>query len=273
MNNIIAIKTNCYKGFNLDQTIAGIKNAGFKYVEISASPNNSSGISRFAPFNELCDMKDKFISNGLIPIALGGHTNIMDEDLTAGFIHNLKLCKFFDCKYFVTSVGDQHTKEEIATDEIVVEHINKFIPYLEEYDINLVIELHGNHCTAKMLNNIVRTCNSERIRINYDTGNAIYNGGLNNDEILKDLESNIDLVNYFHIKDKLGEKNEWNFPALGQGYAPLNKVFSIIKKHNKNSLICAEIEFTASGPKTVEEVDQAVLDSANYLKQQDFELK
>lgn len=273
MNNIIAIKTNCYRGYSLDQTISGIKKAGFKYVEISATPNNSSGISRFAPFNELCDIKEKFKQNDLIPIALGGHTNIMDEDLLSDFIHNIKLTKFFGCKYIVTSVGDPHTKEEgFVSDEVVVEHINRFIPYLEEYDIDLVIELHGNHCTGKMLNNVVRLADSKRIRINYDTGNAIYYGNFNNYELLEDIEEHIDLINYFHIKDKLGEKNEWNFPALGKGYVPLGDVFNIVKKHNNNSLICAEIEFTADGPKDVEEIDKAVLDSANYLIEKGFAL-
>ena len=271
MNNIVAIKTNCYKGYDLDQTIEGIKKAGFKYVELSATPYNSSGISRFVAFNELCDIKEKLKANGLIPISLGGHTNIMDEDLVNDFIHNIKLAKFFGCKYIVTSIGDPHSKEEgIVSDEVVIEHINRFIPYLDEYDINLVIELHGNHCTGKILNNIVRFCKSNRIKINYDTANAIFYAGFNNEELLKDIEDHIDLIDYFHIKDKLGEKNEWNFPAVGKGYVPFDDIFNILNKHNNNSLLCAEIEFTKEGPKDIEEINQAVLDSANYLKEKGF---
>lgn len=273
MNNSVAIKTNCYKGYDLDKTIAGIKQAGFRYVELSATPNNSSGISRFVPFNTLCDIKEKLNNNGLIPISLGGHTNIMDEDLVDDFIHNIKLARFFGCKYIVTSVGDPHTKEEgMVADEVVVEHINRFIPYLEEYDITLVIELHGNHCTGKILNNIVRSCNSNRIKINYDTANAIFYANFSNEELLNDIEQHIDLINYFHIKDKLGEKNEWNFPALGKGYVPFKEIFNILNKHNNNSLLCAEIEFTKDGPKDIEEINQAVLDSAKYLKENGFEL-
>lgn len=271
MNNIVAIKTNCYKGYDLDQTVEGIKKTGFKYVELSATPNNSSGISRFVAFNELCDIKEKLKANGLIPISLGGHTNIMDEDLVNDFIHNIKLAKFFGCKYIVTSVGDPHSKEEgIVSDEVVIEHINRFIPYLDEYDINLVIELHGNHCTGKILNNIIRSCKSNRIKINYDTANAIFYAGFNNEELLKDIEDHIDLIDYFHIKDKLGEKNEWNFPAVGKGYVPFDDIFNILNKHNNNSLLCAEIEFTKEGPKDIVEINQAVLDSANYLKEKGF---
>ena len=160
----------------------------------------------------------------------------------------------------------------MVADEVVVEHINRFIPYLEEYDITLVIELHGNHCTGKILNNIVRLCNSNRIKINYDTANAIFYANFSNEELLNDIEQHIDLINYFHIKDKLGEKNEWNFPALGKGYVPFKEIFNILNKHNNNSLLCAEIEFTKDGPKDIEEINQAVLDSAKYLKENGFEL-
>lgn len=267
MNNLICIKTNCYKGFGLDEMLEGIKKAGFKYLELSATPGNSSGISRFEPFNKLCEIREKIKNKGLIPLSLGGHVNIMDENNLEDFVNNIRLAKFFGCKYIVTSVGDAHKhEEEIVQNEVVAENLKTFIPYLEEYDINLVIELHGKHCNGTILSDICKLTNSKRVSINYDTGNAIFYGLFNNDELIKDIEDHIDFISYMHVKDKLGEKQEWNFPALGKGYVPLKEIFDVLDKHHNESVLSVEIEFTPSGVKDIDEVNQALIDSIDYLK-------
>ena len=268
MENLIAIKTNCYKGFDLERSLQGIKKAGFKYLELSASPGNSSEISRFAPFDKLCELRALIKKYDLIPIGLGGHTNIMDEDLTIGFIDNIRLCNFFGCKYFVCSVGGDKDYD----DQTVIDKLNYFMPYLEEYDVNIVIELHGKFATGEKLEKIVKGVNSKRVTINYDTANIMYYSGVGTDFILKDLENSVDLAGYFHIKDKLGERNEWNFPALGKGYIPLEEIFKIIDKHQNKSFMTVEIEFTPEGVKNAQEVDEAVLESAKYLKEHGFSL-
>jgi len=273
MKNIIALKTNCFKGYSLDEMIIGIKEAGYKYLELSATPNNSSGISRFQDFSKLCEIKEKLYNNQLIPISLGGHTNIMDEELKNDFINNIKLAHFFNCKYIVTSVGDPHIKEEeIVKDEIVANNIKFFIPYLDKYDINLVIELHGNHYSAEIVSKILNLVNNQRIKINYDTGNAVFYGLFSNEELLNDFSNHIDEIGYMHLKDKLGKKNEWNFPALGDGYIPFKDIFKTLKENNNYSPLSVEIEFTKEGPKNIEEINTAIKKSAIFLKENGFSL-
>ena len=37
MNRIIAVNSNCYHGFTIEEAIEGIAAAGFKYIELTAT--------------------------------------------------------------------------------------------------------------------------------------------------------------------------------------------------------------------------------------------
>ena len=55
---------------------------------------------------------------------------------------------------------------------MVAEHIRGFLPYLEKYDMILVLEVHGDHGTGAILKEIVNLVGSDRVQINYDTANG-----------------------------------------------------------------------------------------------------
>ena len=266
IDNKICVKINCYKGFSYDETLNGIKNAGFHYLELSTSKGNSLGLSQDMPFNELWKIKEDINSRGLTPFAIGGNSYIMDDD-TSKIVSNIYLARFFGCKYVDTTVFNARNDGEAQTsDEEVINHIKFYIPYLEKYDLTLVIELHGKYASGEALANIIKQVNNSHVRINYDTGNALYCAGLEVDEMLEDLKKNVNDVSFFHLKDKLEAKNVWNFPAIGNGYIPFKDVFTILKENNNYSPLIVEIEFTAKGVSSVKEVDEALIDSANYLK-------
>ena len=48
------------------------------------------------------------------------------------------------------------------------------------------------------------------------------------------------------------------------------EVFALLEKAGNDSPFSIEIEFTAAGPKDLAEINQAVMDSAAYLKAQGF---
>ncbi|MEG0839188.1 MAG: sugar phosphate isomerase/epimerase family protein [Hydrogenoanaerobacterium sp.] len=273
-DNQIIVNTNSYHGYSIEDAIKGISDAGFKYVELTATENWTEHIFRDQKFSRLCDVKDMLHDAGLTAIAMSGHTNLMDDARAADFIYNIKLAAFFDCQYIVSSIGEAHIEDHaVASNEVVAEKIKKFLPYLEQYNMMLVLEVHGDHNSAAILKEICDLTGSERVKINYDTANAIYWGGMNNEELLKDFEENIDSIQYIHIKDKLGAKNEWNFPALGKGYVPFEKIFEILKDKNKNCPLSIEIEFTSDGAENLEAVNKAIEESANYLKMKKFDVK
>ena len=135
--------------------------------------------------------------------------------------------------------------------------------------MTLVLETHGEHGTAARLRAITDMIGSKRVRICYDTANAIFYGDVEGTE---DLEGAIDSIGYLHIKDKAGDRHEWDFPALGEGYVDFPAIFSVLSSHANPSPLSVEIEFTKSGPGNREEVDKAVMTSADYLRKAGFEL-
>jgi sugar phosphate isomerase/epimerase len=150
---------------------------------------------------------------------------------------------------------------------VVAEHIKGFLPYLEKYDMILVLEVHGDHGTGMILKEIANLVGSNRVLVNYDTANAIFYGDV---DVVKDFGDCLDKVGYVHLKEKAAGRQEWDFPALGKGYVPFPEVFDLLEKAGNASPFSIEIEFTAAGPKDLAEINQAVADSAAYLKAQGF---
>ena len=60
------------------------------------------------------------------------------------------------------------------------------------------------------------------------------------------------------------------FPALGKGYVPFPELFAMMDAADNMSPYSIEIEFTQAGPKDLAEINQAVKDSADYLRAQGF---
>ena len=267
--NIVSVKINCYKGFDYNQTFSGIKNSGFKYVELSVSKGNSANLSYDLNNEELNSIKNDLSDRGIIPICIGGNSFLMDND-TSKILKNIELAKLFNCKYVDTTIFNARSDKGILkSDKEIADRIKFFVPYLEKNDLDLVIELHGEYATGAKLSKILDLVNSNHVHINYDTGNALYWGKLSPNEMLNDLNNCIDKISYMHIKDKLGEYDDWNFPAIGKGYVPFDEIFKLL---NDSITLCVEIEFTQNGISDIKEVDDALLFSSNYLKSKGFVL-
>ncbi|SDH47963.1 sugar phosphate isomerase/epimerase family protein [Halanaerobium congolense] len=265
MKKIIAINSNTYHGFSLAEAVAGIKKAGFEYIELTATKGWTEHVFPTMSFRELYRIKDQLEEAGLTPISLSGHTNLMDDQRLNDFIANIRLAAFFESKYIISSIGEAHLENQAeAADEQVAQNIKNLIPYLEEYDLILGLENHGKHATGKHLKEIVELIDSKRVVVNYDTANAIFYGDV---DLANDLKTAVDQIGHIHLKDKAGAQDEWNFPAVGQGELNFKEIFEILAANNNEAPLSIEIEFTEAGPADLEEVNQAVQDSYKYLKE------
>ncbi|TDO85921.1 sugar phosphate isomerase/epimerase [Halanaerobium saccharolyticum] len=272
MKRIIAVNSNTYHDFSLAEAIKGIKAAGFNYIELTATKGWTEHVFPTMSLNELYEIEDRLIEAELIPISLSGHTNLMDNDRLDDFIANIRLAHFFGCKYIISSIGEAHLEDKAeASDQKVAANIKNLIPYLEDYNLILGLENHGKHGTGKRLIEIVDLIDSERVVINYDTANAIFYGGKDLD-LAADLKTAVEKVGHLHLKDKAGAQTEWNFPALGKGNINFKPLFEILEKNDNNSPFSIEIEFEEEGPSDLEEVNQAVKDSYDFLKEAGFKI-
>lgn len=270
MERIIGVNTNCYHGYSLEEALQGIHDAGFRYVELTATKGWTEHVFPDQSFAQLCAARDKMQALGLTPFALSGHTNLMDKSRLGDFALNIQLAAFFGCTYIVTSIGEAHLEDkETAGSDGVAANIRTLLPLLEKHGLMLVLELHGDHATGAVMTEIVRLVGSPRVAINYDTANAIFYGGV---DPVQDVGTCMADVAFMHVKDKAGAQREWNFPALGQGAVDLPGVFGKLAAAGNNCPLSVEIEFTEKGPADLAEVDRAVKDSAEYLRAQGFTL-
>ena len=264
MKRIVAVNSNSYHGFSLEEAIKGISEAGFRYIELTATKGWTEHVFPTMSFSELLDVKESLKKAGLSPIAMSGHTNLMDKERIGDFIKNIHLAAFFDCTYIVSSIGEAHLKDNaVTTNETAAEHIRGLIPLLESLDLTLVLENHGEHATGMIIKEIVEMVNSPRVLINFDTANGIHYAGVNP---LDDMPGCMEKIGFVHLKDKIGGMQEWNFPALGKGEVDIAGVLSLLDEAGNNAPVSIEIEFTAAGAKDLAEVNQAVRDSYAHLK-------
>lgn len=271
MKRIIAVNSNCYHGYSIEEAVNGIHAAGFRYIELTATKGWTEHVFPDMPFKRLLEVQDLLQEKELIPFALSGHCNLMDTQRIGDFEDNIRLAAFFGCTYIVSSIGEAHLKDRtVADNRTVAQHIKALLPTLQKYGLTLVLETHGTvHGTGAVLSDIVRKIGSERVKINYDTANVIFYGGV---DPCTDLKNCVRDVGYLHLKDKCGAQKEWNFPAPGKGDIDFPCIFKTFKDAQNESPFSIEIEFTKEGPKDLAEIDRAVMDSAQYLRSLGFEL-
>ena len=264
MKRIVAVNSNCYHGYSIEEAIDGISKAGFHYIELTATKGWTEHVFPGMSFSYLYSVKDRLKHANLVPFSMSGHTNLMDTERIPDFVANIRLASFFGCDYIVSSIGEAHLKDKaVVSNDEVAEHIRALLPHLEEYHLTLVLENHGEHSTGKIIKGIVDLVNSPRVQINYDTANVIYFADTNP---VDDIPTCIDKIGYMHIKDKIGGQHEWNFPALGKGTVDFPAIFSMLEKAGNTCPLSIEIEFTSAGSSSLAEVNKAVLDSHDYLE-------
>ena len=256
----VLINSNTYHGFSIDEAIENISKAGYRYIELTATKGWTEHVMANMPLSELLRIKNKLEEYKLVPLSMSGHTNIMDSDRLKDFVDNIYLAHFFNCEFIVTSIGEAHLEDkQVANNDILVENIKSFIPHLEKNNMTLVLEPHGDHGSGVVINEIVELVDSERVKIAYDTANVIFYGDVN---LIDDINAIKHNLVYAHLKDKAGERTQWNFPALGEGWIDLEGAINTMG----DIPLSIEIEFTEKGPKNIEEVNQAILTSKKYLE-------
>ena len=261
MQHKIVLNSNCYHGYSIEDAIEGAHRAGFRYIELRGWTEHVFPTMSFARLQEI---KSILSAAKISPVALSGHCNLMDRERLRDFADNIRLAGFFQCEYIISSVGEAHlSNNHVASDREVVENICGLLPLLSENGLRLMLEVHGAHGSGKLVKKVVDAVGSSLVAINYDTANAIFYGKENLEE---DLDACIGNIGYMHVKDKAGVPEEWNFPALGQGTIDFPMIFHKLEQAGNNCPLSLEIEFTKTGAESLEAVNQAVADSAEYLR-------
>lgn len=266
-SRIIAVNSNCYHGYCIEDAIKGISDVGFHYIELTATKGWTEHVFPSQSFETLLRIRRLLEKKDLYPFAMSGHCNLLDHDRIKDFVNNIELAHFFGSKYIVSSIGEAHILNQETDEDLLYQNMDILMPYLMKYDMNLELEVHGEYGSGASINRIIKKIDSDRVRINYDTANAVFYGNV---DVIKDMEQCIENIGYIHIKDKAGKCNEWNFPPLGRGDIDFVQIFNLLNRSNNNCPLSVEIEFTEKGPKSLDEVNEAVGVSYEYLKSNGF---
>lgn len=270
MKRIIIANSNCYHGFSMEEAIEGIREAGFHYIELTATRGWTEHVFPSMTFSRLCKIQDELQKADLTPISMSGHCNLMDPQRLTDFTDNIRLAAFFGCEYIVSSVGEAHLKDNrVASNRELMKNICELLPLLEKHGMKLMLEVHGAHGSGKILKEVTDAVASPLVSINYDTANAVFYGGV---DLAQDLDACMDSIGYMHVKDKAGERTEWNFPALGEGFVDFPMIFEKLNRAGNNCPLSVEVEFTKEGPADLASVDKAMQKSAAYLTAHGFSL-
>lgn len=259
----LAMNSNTYHGFSLEEAVKGASIAGFTQIELSAVRDHTAHILPEMSLDQLRDVKALLQEYKLKCVGIGAHSNVMKAEGIENLVRSIDLAIAFDCPYIITATGDSHHDSDVIEDEkVLARNLEPVFEKCKQFNKVLVLETHGNNYpTGRSLKKLVHTLNSN-VKINYDTGNVIFYG---NTLPYEDLAASADDVAFIHLKDKLGPYHEWNFPAIGDGELDFPRILSILKKAEYRGPISVEIEFTSLGPENLEEVNDAVKRSYRYL--------
>lgn len=251
LKNIVAASMGSYLHFvdlGWEPVLRGIAEAGFKYVELSASHEWRSHIDvERVTASEVRKLKNLLDGYGLTPIGMSAHCDLTTKEGLEAFERRIDLAKEFNVRFLVTGTGKWVSDEDLDN---FYENIGKASEYAWKNDQVIVLETHGDgksgesHTdSGKLYLPIIKHINRGNVRVCYDTGNVIYYQGIRPEDDILHIAK---YVGYVHLKDKNHGRGVWNFPAIGQGTIKFDRVFEVLQSVGYDGPIVVEVELTPS---------------------------
>jgi L-ribulose-5-phosphate 3-epimerase len=263
MRNILAGSTNSYHTYTLEQALEGIARAGLKYVELTAVRGWTEHVPLEATDEQIAQIKVGLDKLGLRISAMSGHSDLTTPEGLVDGKKAVDLCPKLGINLMSTAVGGHAGKEENKS--AFMKHIFDLADYAARRNVFLALEVHGDIMASGRISiPLIKEINRANVRINYDTANCVYYGGV---QAVDDIRAVVPYLANIHLKDKRGGKGVWDFPAIGEGKVDFARVLKILQEEGYTNPFSVEIEFSGEPWPPVEEVHRSVKVSYQYLKQ------
>jgi L-ribulose-5-phosphate 3-epimerase len=254
--------TNSYHTYTLDQALEGISKAGFNYVELSAVRGWTEHVPLEATDEQITQIKGKLNTTGLRASALSGHSDLTTAEGLVDGKKAVDLCAKLGLNLMVTAVGGHAGKEENKS--AFMNHIFDLADYAARRNVFLALEVHGDIMgSGRVSLPLIREINRANVRINYDTANCVYYGGV---QAVDDIRAVVPYLAHIHLKDTRGGKGVWDFPAVGEGKVDFSRIVKILREEGYTNPLSVEIEFAGEPWPPVEEVHRSMQVSHDTLK-------
>lgn len=264
----LAVSTNSYHTYSLEEALDGIAGAGFRSVELSSVPGWTEHIRRDADDTELQRVRDLLAKHHLTAVSMSGHTDLASEQGAEDFRKVLRIAKALNIPMVTTSTGGHDDSSQGSPGEQKAAFLALFRPLADEaaqMGIGICLETHGGiSATGAMAAELVREIDRPNVGVNYDTGNVIFYGSTRPEA---DITAAVDVVTHMHIKDKIGGPGVWNFPAIGTGEIDFTPIFDALDKAGFHGPCSVELEFQGEPWPSLDAVNRALSQSYAFLRQ------
>jgi len=246
MDNILAGHTNSYHTYGLDEALEGIAGAGFSYVELSAVRGWTEHIPLEATDAQIAEIKAKLNRLGLKVSALSGHSDLTTAEGVVDGKKAIDVCTKLGLSLMVTAIGGHSSEDE--DEASFMGYIHDLADYADEQGVTLALEVHGDIMASGQLSiPLIKEINRDNVRINYDTANCVFYGGV---EAVDDLRPVVPYLAHIHLKDTGGGQREWNFPAISEGRLDFGVILNCWMRRAIPAPLVLRLSFRASrGPR------------------------
>lgn len=253
--------TNSYHTYPLEPALEGIAAAGYKYVELSAVRGWTEHVPLDADEKTLGKIQRQLNQLGLVPVSLSGHSDLTTKDGLKDARLALELCERLGINIMNTAVGGHYSEEE---DEAgFMANINDLADAAADKDILVGIEIHGDVTgSGQKAAQVIKQIGRDNIRLNYDTANCEFWGGVRAED---DLKYALPYLVHVHLKDTVGGHRNWNFPAIGKGRIDFANLLRQFKRGGYTGPFTVEIEFAGEPWPSLQAVNKAMKDSYKVL--------
>lgn len=254
----LAGHTNSYHTYSHDEALQGIAEAGYTAVELSAVPGWTEHVDLDGDQGEL---RRKLESYGLEPVSLSAHSDLTTAD---GLAHGIKAVRWaaeYGIPIVNTAVGGHQSADE--NEAAFLANIGAMADEADRNGIKIGLEIHGDimassDVTIPLLEKIGR----DSLKVNYDTANVEFYSGV---KAVDDLPKITRHLAHVHLKDTVGGKGVWNFPAIGDGTVDFGRVLEILRQAGYTGPYSVELEFTGEPWPPLADVNESMRRSHEHL--------
>lgn len=267
MADRLAVSTNSYHSYSLEEALAGIAAAGFTSVELVSVTGWTEHVPRDAGDAELARIQSLLDSHGLTAISLSGHSDLASPDGADEFRKALRIAHKLGIRYVTTSTGGHDASSAGTLDEQRAEFLRLIRPLADEaadLGLQICLETHGGvSATGALSAQLVREIDRPNVGINYDTANVIFYGNVRPEQ---DIVAAAPLTTHLHIKDQIGGTGVWNFPEIGTGEVDFAPIFAALGDAGFAGPCSVELEFQGEPWPSLDAVQQALTNSYTFLR-------
>jgi L-ribulose-5-phosphate 3-epimerase len=256
--NALAGHANSFHSYSAEEALAGIAEAGYRYVELSAVPGWTEHVDVHGDPAETRAQLERY---GLQAVSISGHSDLTTD---AGLEHGLAVVRWaerFGVPIVNTAIGGHAHVEE--SEDAFMSNIGTLADAAQAAGLVIALEIHGDLMASGAISvPLLDRIGHPAVKVNYDTANVEHYSGARAED---DLPAIADRVANVHLKDMRGGKGDWDFPAIGEGHVDFGRVLEIMRDAGYEGPYSVEIEFTGEPWPPLPEIVEAMRTSRETL--------